>query len=480
MKPFWTIPLALSLQGCDLLTETPDDFLTPDNFYRTAQDAESAVISAYAPLISSQAFGNNLWRALETASDMARVGEREGNGEIRALGIMSYSADNPNVTNAWRAFFTTITRANLLIDRLAQVQASAEAKAKVEAEAKFLRAFAYFHLVRLYGDVPLMVRESEASANIARAPKEQVYQQIIKDAQEAAQGLPVKWDERNVDRATRGAALTLLADVHLTRRDWERAAAAARAVMDLQVYTLYPNYLQAFLAANENGPEHVFSLEAMGAAAGGPGSSFVSLYYPRELGVNQGGGFATIQPTLLQYNSYAAGDYRKEVSYFTRALNSQNRMVTFAPHVHKYRPADVRRIGSGDVDWPIYRYAEVLLIYAEALNELNRPAEAVQHLNAIRARARRGTGAESRAQPANYDGPLTQAALRDAIYDERRWELAHEAKRWYDLIRRGEPYFMQQMGRDPEATDLEPTDALWPIPQSEIDLNGALVQNPGY
>lgn len=151
------------------------------------------------------------------------------------------------------------------------------------------------------------------------------------------------------------------------------------------------------------------------------------------------------------------------------------------PHVSKFRPSVITIEDQGDVNWTLYRYAEVLLIYAEALNELNRPAEAVPYLNMVRARARRGTGSQSRRQPANYTGAMNQAAVREAIFQERAWELAHEGKRWFDLVRRGESYFMSQIAaHDPAATDLEPTDMLWPIPQYEIDRVPLLTQNPGY
>ena len=203
------------------------------------------------------------------------------------------------------------------------------------------------------------------------------------------------------------------------------------------------------------------------------------MFYPQEMGANGTGGFAAAVPLAWSVDSsYAPGDYRKDVTYFTSGKTISGQTVTFAPHIYKYRPTS--HPGPQDTNWPIYRYAEVLLFNAEALNELGRTAEAVTFLNQVRARARKGTGNENRPQPANYSGPMTQDAVRDAIIEERRIETVFEGDRWFDLIRRGPAYFLNAMKRDPYATDVTATDMLWPIPQRAIDANSNLTQNPGY
>jgi hypothetical protein len=131
------------------------------------------------------------------------------------------------------------------------------------------------------------------------------------------------------------------------------------------------------------------------------------------------------------------------------------------------------------VNWPIYRYAEVLLIYAEALNEQGQTPAALGYLNMVRARARNGTGSENRSAPADLAG-LDQAGTRAAIFDERKWELAYEGKRWFDLVRQGFPVFQAALQTDPTATNVVATRMLWPIPQAQIDLNPKLTQNQGY
>ena len=469
----------LLVPGCgDLLTETPKDFLAPENFYRTVADAEAAVGSIYTPFLETANLNRQLWLALDAASDISRIGPLTPTADTRATGVLSWDPATGPVTNGWASFYTSISRANVAIERIPPIAMTSERRTALVGEAKFLRALSYFYLVRLYGDVPLVTSTEQDGRTIARTPKDEVYRQIVQDAQDAAASLPASWDARNAGRATRGAALTLLADVHLTRKEWDRAASAAKQVIDSGLYRLYPNYLHAFLPAFENGPEHVFSIQADGPVSPA-GSRFVATYYPREVGRGLGGGNGAVQPSPAHHASYLPGDYRKDVTYATRWTNTSGRVFNLYPHVFKWRPGQVADIDGGDVNLPIYRYAEVLLLHAEALNEQGRTAEAIQYLDQIRARAR-GADGSARSQPGSYAGPVTQTAVRDAIFQERSWEMAHEVKRWFDLIRRGEGYFMDQLRMDPEATDLEPTDILWPIPQTELDLNPALVQNPGY
>ena len=476
------LPVALALlPACgDLLTETPEDFLGPENFYRSATDAQAAVNGVYAGFMESgAAFKNGLWLALDAGTDDARVGPQVGQADNRITGSLAYSSGSPRITNPWGEFYKTISRANDAIDRIPPIEMPEARKASLIGEARFLRALSYFYLVRLYGDVPLLISAEEIGRDVARAPKEQVYQQIIKDATEAAASLPARWTGNDVGRATRGAALTLLANVHLTRQEWAQAASFAKQVIDSGQYSLVPNFIDAFLPNRKNGPEDVFSLQATGTT-GVLGTQFVRTYYPREMGPGQGGGFAVAQPTQRFYDSYLPGDYRKEAGYRTSGPRpGDGRIVTFYPHVYKFRPTQSVAMDLGDVNIPIYRYAEVLLIYAEALNETNQPAEAVRYVNLVRTRARGGAGSEGRAQPA--DIPVgTQAAVREAIFQERRWELAHEGKRWFDLVRQGPQVFIAAIRLDPEATALDPNDMLWPVPQEEIDLNPNLTQNPGY
>ena len=481
----WIAPVALLLAapGCDsLLQEEPESFLAPENFYRTAADMDAAIFAAYQPFVSGENnFAKNLWVTLDGGSDESLSNPVVPSAIVQAFGALDFTPDQFRINSNWAEFYRTISRTNIVIDRAPGIQASADRKAALIAEAKFLRAFSYFYLVRLYGDVPLVKSEADAAQkDTPRAPVEEVYKLIIADAEEAAKALPARWDAANLGRATRGAALALLADVHLTRKEWDKAAAAAKQIIDSGSYSLIPDYLRVFATASENGPEDVFSLQTHDDPSTA-GARYVDIYYPREVGQGNCGGWAWIVPNPWQVNSYQPGDYRKEVTYETKFLNCRtNRVVTVdKPHLYKFRPQQLINITSGELNIPIDRYAEVLLIYAEALNELGRTSEAVEYMNRIRARARNANGT-ARAEPANYSGPMTQAAVREAIFQERRWELAHEGKRWFDLVRRGQDYWTSQLGQNDPQAKLAPHKMLLPIPTQELAQNKALTQNPGY
>lgn len=480
----WIGPLALIMAtaACDdLLTENPSSFLTPENFYQTVGDAEAALVAAYAPLGSTQAFGYNLWVTLDGGSDEAMSNPVVPSSLVQSFGRLDYDPTQDRITTSWVAFYQVITRANILIDRLPELDAPEDQKAELTAEAKFLRAFSYFYLVRLYGGVPLVTGEQDPlERNVPRASTDQVYELIIADAEDAAAELPLERGAGDLGRATRGAALALLSDVYLTRGEWESAADHARQVMDLGVYDLYADYLDAFLPAYKNGPEHIFSIQFVDAE-GSPGSQHAYFYFPREVGNGQGGGWAWIVPNPTHTDSYAPGDYRKDVTYvdeFVRLATGEAEKVDKL-HTYKFRPTQVARTTSGDANSPVYRYAEVLLTYAEALNELGQTDEAIRQLDVVRARARNADGTP-RSEPADYAGPASREAVREAIFDERRWELAHEGKRWFDMVRRGEDYWMTQLQENAPQAEPAPHKMLLPIPQTEINQNTALEQNPGY
>jgi hypothetical protein len=380
-----------------------------------------------------------------------------------------------------------ITRSNLILDKVPAITMDETQKSQILAEAKFLRSFAYFNLIRLYGDVPLVTTPEEQTVLGPRTPKADVWTQVIKDATEAETALPVSWDSGNKGRATQGAADALLADVYLWRssaedsNEWQKVADQAKKVIDSGVYSLVPNYINAFLPGSQNRSEEIFAVQTTGAA-GGTDLSTAEWAWPREMGAGSPGGWGTYVPTTSLLELYPTGDYRREVSYFSHGPNPNGVDVTFyRPHVYKYRPTT--RPGPQDANWPLYRYAEILLMYAEAQNELGHPEIAAQYVNMVRARARNGTGSENRAQPADISTTLSQTAMREAILNERRMELAFESKRWFDQVREGFEYFQSSMIANDTtavAANISPAKMLWPIPQTQIDLNPALQQNPGY
>lgn len=479
--------LAVASAGCkDYLTETPRATIVTETFFRTPNDARAAIAGAYQPLSVAAIWGNNLQWGLIATTDEARIGPEEENANILVLTQLRWTPTNPYVagTNsgngAWASLYQPITRANLVLEKVPPITMNEAEKAQILGEAKFLRALSYFYLVRLYGDVPLVTTTEQQLASAAgpRTPQAEVFAQIIKDAEEAEAALPVTWPSADKGRAPKAAAQALLADVYLWQKDWANAAANAKKVVDAGTYSLVPNYIDAFLPGSQNRSEEIFAAQST-ATVGGPAIDIAQWTYPRAMGPLTAGGWGTYQPLQWFIDSYPAGDYRREVSFFTRGRAENGRDTTFLPHVYKYRPTQ-RQGGRQDVNWPIYRYADVLLIYAEALNEQGRTAEAMGIVNQIRARARNGTGAENRTQPANLPASLNIADAREAIFQERMWELAFEGDRWFDMVRRGWDYFRTALERDPTATDVDETDMLWPVPQVQIDLNPQLTQNPGY
>jgi hypothetical protein len=477
--------VATPITACtDLLTERPKDRISTEAFYQTAADAKAAIAATYRPLSTGSLWGTNLQWALNAATDESRVGPEEENPNIVALTQLSWTTTNPYIAGsnaaggAWGGLYQMITRANLVLAKVPAIEMSETDKSQILAEAKFLRALGYFYLVRLYGDVPLVLTPEEQEALSGRTPQAQVFAQIVKDATEAEAALPATWPSTDKGRATKASAEALLAEQYIWRKDWASAAANAKKIIDSNLYGLQANYINAFLPGSQNRNEEVFAAQSS-SATGAPAIDIAAWEYPRNMNPNSNGGWGTWQPLQSFIDSYPAGDYRREVSFFTSGIDPTGKVVTFLPHVYKYRPT--ARPGQQDVNWPIYRYADVLLMYAEALNEQNQTAAALPYLNMIRARARNGTGAENRASPADLVG-LSQAQTRQAIFDERKWELAYEGKRWFDLVRQGFPVFQAAEAADPTviATNIQPTRMVWPIPQAQIDLNPQLTQNPGY
>ena len=502
----WAAPLALGLAAAACsdkqLTEEPKNFVTADNYYRTPADILGATLAAYQPLFQG-AWGRWMPVLGDLPSDQTRIQPDEPNFQTYAPGLLLWTPTADAINSVWNGLYSTIYRANLAMEKAATVQfANAADQTAMIAEAKFLRAFAYLQLTKGWGDVPLLrtTAENASAVGTKRTAVEEVHQQIIKDLTDAEAGLPAT--PVALGRASKAAAQMVFADLYLWRSsylkkgEWAQAAAASKRVMDSGNWALASNYLAPFLPANKgyaNNKEVIWLTPSSGVDGRSSTDAFC-LFLPRALGFGSGGGCEIIgQPTAWMYGSFpktvtgsdTAWDYRHDVTYATSGCSTNPTIgcITYKwPNVTKYRPTNRGIGGPVDSDYPLYRYAEALLINAEAQFEMGNSAEALRLVNLIRARARQGTGSQSRAEPAN----LT-TINRDAIYLERNWELAHEGKRWWDLLRRDalEPgYWADQITtHDPETKargDLSPFRQRYPIPQNDIQLNPALTQNPGY
>ena len=516
--------LTFALAGCkEMLTETPKNFLTTDSYYKTPADIEAATLAAYQPFRQGDVWNRWLLWDVEMASDLTRINPDEPNFGTYHPGLLLWTPTDGSMVNPWNGLFQAIHRANLVIDNAPKVTFTNAALQKtLVAEAKFARAYAYLLLTKAYDDVPLLltIEDHLDAPNKARTPVEQIHQQLIKDMAEAEADLPDAPSQ--LGRASKGAAQMLLADLYqwrssfMKKSEWAQAATAAKKVMDNTRWGLNDDYLFQYLPANKGSKEVVWTLVSSGIdgrSSSDPGCNWL----PRELGFGSAGGCEVVgQPTKWHYESYlcatpdpltftASGriadttkvktcDYRKQVTYRHGGCSSNTSIgcIVFKwPNLHKFRPTNRGIGGPSDVDFPIYRYAEAMLIYAEAQNELGNPAAAVTIINQLRARARKADGVTPLAEPHDYGTKAGEAvdkqSVREAIYQERNWEMAGEGKRWFDQVRRNslEPgYWKSTLAKNDAETgtrgDLSEFRMRFPIPQPERLLNANLTQNPGY
>jgi len=482
---FFSLALAFC-SGCKKLEESPRSFIDPDNFYKTSADALAGLTAAYDPLSGQQ----NILRLADWPTDNI-IAAQVAPADFSTPFIFNSGA--PLFASVWQTEYRGINAANMVLARVPAIVMDAVLKSRIVAEAKFLRALYYFYMVRLFGGVPLITTETTSleGLNIPRASEKQVYAQIVKDLTEAESDLPPSFSGNDVGRATRLAAKALLAKVYLTRAsltgvaettDYTNAAAKAEEVIASDAFDLWADYQDAFTVANRNGKESVFSIQFKGTGAT-EGNVMMTQVLPRSTAL--GAGQNQFQPTPDLLNAFVPQDRRRTAGFFS-AFNQGGTMVTFnAPRVKKYvdttllvaSPTASTRTFSTDNNIYVIRYADVLLIAAEALNEANSSptAAAYNYVNKVRARARNGNSAIL----PDLAG-LSQLQFREAIWQERRLELFVEGDRWFDLKRtRKLVPVMQALG----VTAVQEKHYYFPIPLREVDTNTAIGQanqNPGY
>jgi tetratricopeptide (TPR) repeat protein len=475
MKNKYSLLLLLAMilplvPGCkDFLELKPISQGSAANFYKTPNDFNTAVLGAYSTL-QTRGMYNSMWLFADERSDdteqEAYAGILQTEGDFDQFSLIttnSYLSDN------WNNHYQCINRSNAIIGRIGSVNFTSEAlKNQYLGEALFLRGLAYFNLVRIYGDVPLVSKEisSEEAYTFKRTPADEVYAAIVSDLTQAGGLLPPSYSGNNIGRATGGAAKSLLGKVYLTRKQYSEAAGVLKEVIDGEQYILLPSYADVFSVENANHKESIFEVQYK-ANSQNRGSPFATLFTPRtgNAGIiltGQGATQGYNRPTQDMINAYQTGDLRKEASL--SATWTDGARVNNDPYIKKYLSRQSNTL-DGEANWIVLRYADVLLMYAEALSELGRTAEALPFLNQVRARA----------GLAPLEG-LDQGQLRLALEQERRVELAFEGHRWFDLLRTGRAIeVMNSKGFNITSRDL-----LYPIPQSQIDINPELKQNDGY
>lgn len=478
--------VAVSFSSCKkFLEENPRSSVTVANYYQTEGDAISAVNAIYAYLNSistgstAGVYHSTFWVTAGLASDEMQNNQLAA-PQYDQLSTFTYTPQNSALEEIWEMHYKTITIANIAISRIPAISMNTALRARLVGEAKFLRGLMYFNLVRMYGKIPLITEEN-APLTPDDASPDAVYAQIITDLTDAAAVLPQSYAAGNGrGRATQGAANAILAKVYLTQKNWEKAAATAKKVIDSHQYELWEDFADVFKLANRAGKEAVFSVgfgDADGAIIFWEAGQFLVRLLPPQLsdeGVVNAQGWQI--PTQHLYDAFEPEDRRRKVTFITE-INGPNGTTTIRPYIQKYWDRVAEPTGNETSnDFPVIRYADVLLIYAEANNELGNQDLAHQYINMVRKRARFNGTTYVNAVP-DYVG-LSKEQMREAILKERRLEFVAEGQRWFDLVRTGTletKVPLAKPGVTPSAKHY-----LFPIPQREIDLNPNLEQNNGY
>ncbi|MDX2285073.1 MAG: RagB/SusD family nutrient uptake outer membrane protein [Bacteroidia bacterium] len=481
------IALTVLLTACspEFLDKKPLGLLSSDSFFRTEQQAVWGTNAIYEQLRNWEVHVFSYIGLTDILSDDADKGSTPTDANfLNEIDEFTFDPGNLAMKTVWSGYYRGIYRANLAILRIPDVEEIDPAlQARLIGEAKFLRAYFYFNLVRWFGDLPLITEplgpdEYEQS----RVPAAEVYAFIKQDLLEAIQALPEKsqYAQADLGRVTKGAARGLLAKVHLTLGEYAQAEQYALEVINSGQYSLLASYEQIFAREGENSSESVFEVQSAALETGSGGSQYNEVQGVRGT-PNLGWGFNRPSDNLVL--AYEPGDPRREATilYPGEVLPDGSAIVEDNPDIINERynqkawvPLHPGGNGNGPGNIRILRYADVLLIAAEALNETGKQAQALTYLNQVRRRAR-GTLPASILPDVNTADPNV---LRQRIWQERRIELAMEQQRWFDLLRQQRAaQVMQGVGKAFVAGKHE----LLPIPQSEIDLSGgALAQNPGY
>jgi hypothetical protein len=468
--------------GCKkFLTVDPPYSQDVENFFQSPEDYDRALTGAYDML---QGSFMTLWIG-EIASDNAIAGGESVNDSqgLHQIDDMTHGGVNNELRNVLRWNYTGITRANYILENKDNIDFVG--KDHIIAEAKFLRAYYYFELVKYFGDVPLIIDKRigiEEALQIPRSPKAEVYAQIEKDFSEAAQVLNPMASQKG--RATKGAALAFLGKVYLYQNKFSEASSTFDEVINSGIYSLIPNYNDLFSVANENNSETIFDVQYTGLEGGSygcliclEGNAAVGFQGIRQYnGPVYGDGNSYNLPTQALYDAFSSIDPRRgatilDIEAFIAAQPDAS-SITYAQgaggHTGFYNNKYIKRQGeiglpdndlTSPVNYRVMRYADVLLMAAEAHYQTGNTSKAQQLVNQVRVRA---------------GVPGLAVNSINVIYKERRFELSGEGLRFFDLVRTGQAADFIQ-GFIPGKHEV------FPIPQVEIDLaGGSWPQNSGY
>ncbi|WP_294269678.1 RagB/SusD family nutrient uptake outer membrane protein [uncultured Chryseobacterium sp.] len=470
-KIFLSIALVAVLAGCkdDYLDTERVGATDANSFFKTQEDAMQATNAIYVALRSWENSAFPYQFVFGVPADDVEKGSNPGDASfINAYDQFTYTASDSGVEGYWIGQWQFVNRCNQVITNVPNINMDATLKNRLVAEAKMLRAYFYFNLVRIYGGVPIF-DGVQSNYNIPRNSVDEVYNFIISDLNSVAAVLPQSYGAGDLGRVTKGGALGLLSKVYLYKKDWQKAYDTSNQVMAMG-YSLDPDFNHLFRPAGEFGSESVIEVNCQCS------TEFGGSQYAEVQGVRNQFGWGFFTPTTALESAFETGDIRKELTILREGETTLEGDV-----IHKgdpqagnmwnqkvYVPKSLNNnsCGYGSIqNIRILRFAEILLINAEAANELGNTAAAITNLNKVRTRAGlAGTTA------------TTQAALRTAIWKERRVELAMEGDRFVDLVRTGQAAtVLASYGFKAGKNEV------FPIPLNSINQsNGTLTQNPGY
>ncbi|MBA4055613.1 MAG: RagB/SusD family nutrient uptake outer membrane protein [Marivirga sp.] len=498
------VALLFAVSGCsDFLDENDPSNLTPESFYTQPKHADAAIAAVYTAsrFIGDGAgiFSSN-WQLLEAPTGTTTT-ETAQNSDLNNLYTLSYDNNTGHIQNWWRGVYVVTANANLVIDNVPKIVMDEAQKTKVIGEALFFRAWAYFYAVRIWGDVPLILHPQTATSEDfypSRTPQAEVYDQIVADLLLAEQaGLP--WTDKT-GRISQSAVKSLLSKVYLTMAGqplnkgaeyYGLAATKAKEVIDnAGTIALFDTYKKVHDQALKNTVEHIFMLQYNADVAENPMGNMFPNFKPVSYRGPSGTG-STI-PTQDFYNSFDAGDLRTkdQEGYFYTTYYTNGNGAPFslgAPYIFKHfnitanGTAGVAGTAKDNLNVPLIRFAEVLLIYAEAKNEVSGPDQtAYDAYKKIR----------DRAQLVTPDiGTFTKETFQQAVWRERWLELCFEGITWFDMVRLRKVYNHTTKGFDDfvghvnlnSNQALQEKHLLFPLTKSEMVNNPKLTpQNPGY
>ncbi len=478
--------------GCkDFLDTELQGVYSNSSFYQTKEHAVFAINATYE-ITAFKNINNNLWVFGDVASDDAKKGGNPGDqSDMGFIDEFTINPDNGFIESIWKHYYEGITRANKVIYYVPDIEMDNGLKQRIVGEAKFLRAYFYFHMVNIFGEIPLKTQPAFSSddLHVPVSSVADIYLQIEQDLTEASQVLPVSYKSSETGRATKGAALGLLAKALLFQEKWQPCLDAITS-LEQSGYSLMPLHRNNFEFSYENNVESIFEIQHLTGQVPFLGSNLNQWFSPQ---VENGYFFnAPTQNFVDEFEVTGGGVIDPRLDYTVgrenqKWINGEDFDPAWSPetgylqkkHIQPLSEIGTGTKGDGDLNYTFMRYAEVLLIKAEALNELGSGAEALIPLNEVRKRARESYMFDETlpgfgAIPAGLLPDVistNQSTLRTAIRHERRVELGFEFHRFYDLMRYGTTTAEAALS---DTNFNYATHRYFPIPQSEVDTNNAI------